>query len=92
MDRLSPFFSHFSLSARVFFSGKLCGASSDHETRTAGHLHVLRSGVLKILQPTAPQPSSANPPSSFIQDQHATLFSQTAQTSCVLLWSLASVC
>lgn len=54
MDRLSPFFSHFSLSARVFFSGKLCGASGDHETRTAGHLHVLRSGVLKILQPTGP--------------------------------------
>lgn len=51
MDRLSPFFSHFSLSARVFFSGKLCGTSSDHETKTAGHLHVLRSGVLKILQP-----------------------------------------
>ena len=51
MDRLSPFFSHFTLSARVFFSGKLCGVSSDHVTKSAGHLHVLRSGVLKILQP-----------------------------------------
>lgn len=51
MDRLSPFFSHFSLSARVFFSGQLCGTSSDHLTKTAGHLHVLRSGVLNILQP-----------------------------------------
>lgn len=52
MDRLSPFFAHFSLSAHVFFSGKLCGTSSDHVTRTAGHLHVLRSGELKILQPS----------------------------------------
>lgn len=54
MDRLSPFFSHFSLSARVFFSGKLCGTSSDHITSTSGHLHVLRSGMLNILQPTGP--------------------------------------
>lgn len=61
MDRLSPFFSHFSLSARVFFSGKLCGTSSDHVTTTAGHLHVLRSGELKILQPPGP-PTIINEP------------------------------
>lgn len=48
-DRLSPFFSHFTLSARVFFAGHLCGSSPDHATRSAGHLHVLRNGVLKIL-------------------------------------------
>lgn len=51
MDRLSPFFSHFSLSARIFFSGTLCGASGDHVTRTAGHLHVLRRGKLTIFEP-----------------------------------------
>jgi AraC-like DNA-binding protein len=51
MDRLSPFLSRFSISARVFFSGQLCGTSSDHATKTAGHLHVLRKGVLNILQP-----------------------------------------
>lgn len=54
MDWLSPFFAHFSLSARVFFSGQLCGLSSDHVTATAGHLHVVRSGVLKILQTDRP--------------------------------------
>jgi AraC-like DNA-binding protein len=48
LDRLSPFLSHFALSARVFFSGHLCGSSSDHVTRSAGHLHVLRNGALKI--------------------------------------------
>ena len=54
MDRLSTFFSQFTLSARVFFSGQLCGTSSDHASRTAGHLHVVRNGVLKILQPAGP--------------------------------------
>jgi AraC-like DNA-binding protein len=54
MDWLSPFFAHFSISARVFFSGQLCGVSSDHHTGTTGHLHVVRSGALKILQRDRP--------------------------------------
>lgn len=49
MDKLSPFLSRFSLTARVFLAGHVCGTTSDHVTRTAGHLHVLRSGVLHIL-------------------------------------------
>jgi AraC-like DNA-binding protein len=49
MDRLSPFFSRFSLTVRVFLAGHICGTTSDHVTETAGHLHVLRSGVLSIL-------------------------------------------
>ena len=51
MDRLSPYFSHFSLSARIFLAGTLCGTSSDHVTQTAGHLHVLRRGRLTIYEP-----------------------------------------
>jgi AraC-like DNA-binding protein len=54
MDSLSPFFAQFTLSARVFFSGRLCGISSDHATETAGHLHVVRKGVLKILKAGEP--------------------------------------
>jgi AraC-like DNA-binding protein len=50
MDRLSPFFSRFALSARIFYSGRLCGISGDHESEHAGHLHVLRRGRLRILQ------------------------------------------
>jgi AraC-like DNA-binding protein len=49
MDRLSPFFARFTLSARVFYSGRLCGLSGDHETEHAGHLHILRRGKLQIL-------------------------------------------
>src|ERR1700738_2721617 len=51
MYRLAPFFGRFSLSARVFYSGRLCGSSGNHETEEAGHLHVLRQGRLKIIHP-----------------------------------------
>ena len=44
-------FRHFALSAQVFFSGRLCGISSDHETDSAGHLHVVRSGCVDITLP-----------------------------------------
>jgi AraC-like DNA-binding protein len=54
MDILSPFFAHFALSARVFYSGVLCGVSGDHQTETAGHLHVLRHGVLNVERPEGP--------------------------------------
>ena len=52
MDRLSPFFSHVSLSARLFLAGTLCGTSSNHVTKAAGHLHVLRRGRLTIFEPS----------------------------------------
>lgn len=51
MDRLSPFFAHFALSARVFYSGRLCGTSGNHDNPRAGHLHVLRRGKLKVHRP-----------------------------------------
>lgn len=62
MDRLSPFFTRFALSARVFYSGRLCGISGDHDAADVGYLHVLRRGVLHISQPngvamTIDQPS-----------------------------------
>jgi AraC-like DNA-binding protein len=50
VDRLSPFFARFALSARVFYSGRLCGISGDHESEQAGHLHVLRRGKLTVLR------------------------------------------
>jgi AraC-like DNA-binding protein len=51
MDRLEAVFRHFTLSAQVFFCGRLCGISDDHETDSAGHLHVVRSGCIEITQP-----------------------------------------
>lgn len=49
MDRLADFLTHFELSARVFYSGQLCGVSSDHPSKTAGHLHVVRNGSIEIV-------------------------------------------
>jgi AraC-like DNA-binding protein len=54
MDRLAPFFERFSLSARMFYSGLLCGSSADQD-EDAGHLHVLRKGRLRITRPDARQ-------------------------------------
>jgi AraC-like DNA-binding protein len=61
MDRLTPFFSRFSLSAQIFLAGTLCGTSSDHVTKTAGHLHVLRRGRLTISEPGEPPVSVEEP-------------------------------
>jgi AraC-like DNA-binding protein len=55
MDRLAPFFERFSLSARMFYSGRLCGITGDHDSEHAGYLHVLKRGTLKIIRPRARQ-------------------------------------
>ena len=54
MDRLAPFFERFSLTARMFFSGRLCGSSAD-QSEHAAYLHVLKKGKLKITRPHARQ-------------------------------------
>jgi AraC-like DNA-binding protein len=54
MDRLAPFFERFSLSARMFYSGRLCGISPSMEEQ-AGYLHVLRKGTLTVTHPNARQ-------------------------------------
>ena len=50
MDPLAAVFRHFSLSAQVYFCGRLCGLSRDHDTETAGHLHLLRKGCIEVMQ------------------------------------------
>ena len=55
MDRLAPFFERFSLTARMFYSGRLCGTSGYQGSEPAGHLHVLKKGRLKITRPDARQ-------------------------------------
>ena len=50
MDQLAPIFDRFSLSARVFYSGQLCGITGDHDSDRAGYLHVLKKGTMKIIR------------------------------------------
>jgi AraC-like DNA-binding protein len=52
MDRLAPLFERFSLSARMFYSGRLCGVSANLDEQ-AGYLHVLRKGTLTVTHPKA---------------------------------------
>ena len=61
VDRLSPFLMRFSLVARVFFAGHICGISPDHSTSTSGHLHVLRSGTLRITDKSGKQTTVSEP-------------------------------
>ena len=55
MDQLAPFFEKFSLAARMFYAGRLCGSTGDHDRPLVGHLHVLRKGRLTIIRPNARQ-------------------------------------
>jgi AraC-like DNA-binding protein len=52
MDSLAPLFERFSLSARMFYSGQLCGVSPNLDEQ-AGYLHVLRKGTLTVTHPNA---------------------------------------
>lgn len=85
MDRLSPFFSHFSLSAQIFLAGTLCGTSSDHVTKTAGHLHVLRRGKLTIFEPGEPPVNIEEPSVLLYPAQRNIRFDLMGQTSYVPL-------
>lgn len=55
MDQLAPYFEKFPLAARMFYAGRLCGSTGDHDRALVGHLHVLRKGRLTIIQPNARQ-------------------------------------
>lgn len=48
MDRLSPLLDRFALTARVFYSGTLCGVTRFEANDEAGHLHVVRRGPLQV--------------------------------------------
>jgi AraC-like DNA-binding protein len=49
MDALNALFTHFSLDARVFYSGKLCGAVDFSDEQGLGYLHVLRRGTVRVI-------------------------------------------
>ncbi|MCD2341895.1 AraC family transcriptional regulator [Ideonella azotifigens] len=48
MDRLAALFERFSVSARTFQSGALCGINAIGEDETRGQLHVVRAGRLAV--------------------------------------------
>lgn len=49
MDHLSALFTHFTPTARVFFTGNLLETSSFAANEGHGHLHVLRAGAVQLI-------------------------------------------
>jgi AraC-like DNA-binding protein len=49
MDQLSVILQRFSMNTEVFFTGSLCGVSNFSREPNQGHLHLLRSGELTII-------------------------------------------
>ncbi len=53
MDRLSELLNHFSMTAAVFYSGKLCAVSRFEDPDCqVGHIHILRSGKMTVSHQT----------------------------------------
>jgi AraC-like DNA-binding protein len=49
MDPLAVIFQRFSINTEVFFTGNLCGISSFQREPNQGHLHLLRSGEVTVI-------------------------------------------
>lgn len=47
-DRLAALLDHFSISARVFHTGALCGINALHGDGGVGQLHLIRQGVVEV--------------------------------------------
>jgi AraC-like DNA-binding protein len=60
-DRLASLLNRFELRARVFQTGVLCQAASFDDAGGAGHIHVLRRGVLKLAAAGARPQTIAEP-------------------------------
>lgn len=54
MDRLANLFERFSLRARVFNTGPLCGSSTYDHSSGHGHIHVLKQGTIRVETPAKP--------------------------------------
>lgn len=86
MDKLTPFFSRFSLTARVFFAGHLCGTSPEHASGATGHLHVLKSGVLTVFD-SGGKPTIIREPSVllFLRPEEHTFQTEGADLVCAFV-------
>lgn len=74
MDQLSPLFAQFTLSARVFYSGALCGVANFDNTQGIGILHVLRRGRLRLVHPPEPAIEVTQPSLLFYRQPFAHRF------------------
>ena len=71
MDQLSVIFQRFSMNTEVFFTGNLCGISSFDKEPNRGHLHLLRSGELTVVDESGVSRVFNEPTVLFFPTPHA---------------------
>jgi AraC-like DNA-binding protein len=71
MDQLSIILQRFSMNTEVFFTGNLCGISNFNKERNQGHLHLLRSGELTLIDESGKPQLFNEPTVLFIPTPHA---------------------
>ena len=71
MDPLSIIFQRFSINTEVFFTGNLCGISSFNKEPNQGHLHLLRSGELTVIDEKGESRVFNEPTVLFLPSPHA---------------------
>ena len=85
MDRLSPLFSRFSLSANVFYSGALCGVADFPNDKGIGMLHVLRRGSLRVVHADGARVDVAAPTLLFYRQSSVHRFEVDDSEGCDLV-------
>lgn len=71
MDQLSIILQRFSMNTEVFFTGNLCGISNFKREPNQGHLHLLRSGELTIIDENGTSELINEPTVLFFPTPHA---------------------
>ncbi len=90
MDRLSQILNRFSINANVFFSGNICGVqpfggSDSGANSSDGHLHLLKSGRLTLINSQGVKTVFERPTVIFVPQstQHRVLASESDQAELV---------
>lgn len=71
MDQLSIILQRFSMNTEVFFTGNLCGISNFNREPNKGHLHLLQSGELTVIDEQGTSHLINEPTVLFFPTQHA---------------------
>lgn len=71
MDQLSAILKRFSMNTEVFFTGNLCGISNFNKEPNQGHLHLLRSGELTLIDEQGKSQLVNEPTVLFFPTPHA---------------------
>ncbi|TWX67922.1 AraC family transcriptional regulator [Colwellia demingiae] len=71
MDKLSAILQRFSMNTEVFFTGNLCGISNFNKEPNRGHLHLLLSGELTLIDEEGKSRMVSEPTVLFFPTPHA---------------------